>query len=97
MEERRKNNLELHEFLEEIKEEVSKTIKVTVNGKIDRLREDIKKHKVETDIKFASFQPIIDAYKATNTLGKGVVWSAKIIISIGIVAGGIITFFKYLR
>lgn len=61
--------------LEEIKQAVADQVKISVNGKIDRLADDFKEHK-------ADMQPILDMYRAANTGGKFIVWIATLLTSL---------------
>ncbi len=87
MEERRKQQLK---FIEEIKRVIQCEIHKTVNAKIDKMSESFDDHKKE-------MQPILDAYKATNTLGRITIWISKVMLAMGVIVGTIIAFFKYFK
>jgi len=90
MKERRKEQIDFHKFIEEIKKEVRDEIIRSVNGKIDNLSKNFDLHKNE-------MKPILDLYKTTNNLSKMIIWFSKIILALGIIVGGTITFFKYIK
>jgi len=81
------NNKEFHEFIEEIKREVREEIKLTVNGKIDNLREELERHELE-------MKPIHDAYAAANLIATLVKWTAGLMLAIGIIYGYLNDWFK---
>jgi ABC-type transport system involved in cytochrome bd biosynthesis fused ATPase/permease subunit len=77
-------------YRKELTEEVKGMIKLTVNGKIDRLTENVEL----TDRKLVDFikesQPVIDAFKEDQTVNKALSRKAKKIL---FWLGGIVTVF----
>ena len=71
------------EQLQHLTNHLEDVIEKKVNGKIDRLTENI--------------QPILDAYSTANNTGKFIVWLGKITMYIGIIIGGIMAFTKFLK
>ena len=69
---------------------LEKLIKTTVNGKIDRLQKSFDDHMKEV-------KPILDAYNGANTFGRFMIWSGKVIVSISLVVGAIVTSLRFLK
>lgn len=74
-----------------IKEQIAETIKVVVNGKIDRLREMVEEHNEKherdmVDVKehIEKTTPIIEAYNSVSIVGNGIKWIAGVGTAIGV-------------
>lgn len=73
--------------VEQLEAHLERVVRETVNGKIDALSQDFKKHQVK-------MQPILDAYTTANSMGNFVVWFAKVVIAIGIIGAAVMAFRK---
>lgn len=67
-----------------LREEIAKTIKTTVNGKIDRLTELVEEHNRKHEKDMEDIKPIIEAYQGFNTAGNLVKWIAGVGTAIGV-------------
>lgn len=68
----------------EILETIRQTIKETVNGKIDHLKEIIEEHNEKHEKDMADIKPIIQAYQGFNTAGNLVKWVAGVGTAVGV-------------
>ena len=66
-------------------ESTNKIVKETVNGKIDILRAEIKKHSEKHERDMEDIKPVIEAYKGTKVVGEMMKW----ISSVGLGAWGL--------
>lgn len=80
---------ELNSLENKITEALVKTIKETVNGKIDRLNEkmDIHNERHEEDMKevkghIEEVKPILEAYNGTKAVGNLIKWAGGIILTV---------------
>lgn len=82
------------EDLKKIEDAICETIEKVVNGKIDRLDEKFDAKFKEHETKM---QPIYQAYQATDTFGKLVIWLSKVIAAIGFITAAITAVVKYFK
>lgn len=80
---------ELNSLENKITEALVKTIKETVNGKIDRLHEKVDAHNAshEADMKevkghIEEVKPILEAYNGTKAVGNLIKWVGGIILTV---------------
>lgn len=62
---------------------VSETIKIVVNGKIDRLHELVNEEREENRRHREELQPLLDLLRGARVTQKVIVWATSIIIAIG--------------
>lgn len=68
----------------EVLDVIRQTIKETVNGKIDRLKEIIEEHNAKHEKDMAEIKPIIEAFNGVSIAGNGIKWVAGVGTAIGI-------------
>lgn len=68
------------------REEIKEIIKLTVNGKIDKLHDKVDRQKEDFDILISKLDPVIDAIGWLNTTKRAVTW-------VGGVAGSVAAVF----
>lgn len=73
--------------LQILKDEISKSIKETVNGKIDRLTADVAAHNKKHEGHMNRIMPVLEAYEASEKFAKDAknsgIKAAKVLIWIG--------------
>ncbi len=66
-----------------MKEQIAISIKENVNGKVDKMREELYQHNQLHEADMRDIKPIIEAYAIAKTNGKFVIKMAGIITAIG--------------
>ena len=69
--------------LEVIRDEIAKAIKLNVNGKIDAMRAENEQWHFERKEELQRIMPVVEAFEATKTSGKRILWVATFIIAVG--------------
>ena len=62
---------------------VSRSIETNVNGKIDMLRNEINTHNILHENDMKRILPVVEAFEASKTSGKIVLWVAGTITAVG--------------
>ena len=63
-------------FQEETKKAIENTIRVVVNGKIDRMSQKLDDHVTQHEGEMNDLRPIIEAYRGSKVLGEMLKWLA---------------------
>lgn len=74
------------QFKEEILEAVRDQVQITVNGKIDKIREHLNSQDLKLDVMDKKLTPLVEIKNTTTNLGKAVIWLGGAIIMVLTVA-----------
>ena len=82
------------ELLKIIQDSIAEAVKITVNGKIDKLNYKLDKYIDDDNAWKKTAQPVIDMGNDTRVFSKVVLWIAGAIVAVG---GAIVIICKFLK